>query len=71
LKWLREQGCPWNEHATATAASAGQLDILMWAIENGCLWHKESTMISVKYRRPDNKEMLAWLANQKENRPVH
>jgi len=36
LKWLREQGCPWDEKTFRGAARAGHLEILMWLKEMGC-----------------------------------
>ena len=36
LKWLRENGCPWNEWTCKNAAGNGHLEILKWARENGC-----------------------------------
>ena len=36
LKWLRSQGCPWDESACAYAAEGGHLDVLEWAIDTGC-----------------------------------
>ena len=36
LKWLRSEGCPWDEGARASAAIYGHLDVLRWLIDNGC-----------------------------------
>ncbi len=36
LKWLRANGCPWNEEVCGLAATEGHLEILKWARENGC-----------------------------------
>ena len=41
LKWLRLQGCPWDELTCAYAAQNGHLDVLKWAVENGCLCPEE------------------------------
>ena len=35
LKWLRANGCPWDETTCALAAGGGHLDVLRWARENG------------------------------------
>jgi hypothetical protein len=40
LKWLRENGCPWNEWTCASAAFNGHLETLKWARENGCPWNE-------------------------------
>ncbi len=36
LKWLRENGAPWNEYTCAWAAHDGDLEMLQWARANGC-----------------------------------
>ena len=38
LKYLHENGCPWNEEVCEEAAANGDLDILKYARENGCPW---------------------------------
>jgi hypothetical protein len=38
LKWLRENGCPWNENTCINAAQIGNFKILKWARDNGCPW---------------------------------
>ena len=40
LKWLRENGCPWNGYTCAYAAMNGHLEVLKWARENGCPWNE-------------------------------
>lgn len=36
LRFLREQGCPWDIGTAHNAAHNGQLDTLKWAIANQC-----------------------------------
>jgi len=38
LKWLHENGCPWNEASCNYAAENGRLDILKYLRENDCPW---------------------------------
>jgi|TARA_B110000977_G_scaffold26623_1_gene33263 hypothetical protein len=38
LKWLRKNGCPWDEKTCANAAEGGHVGVLKWAHENGCPW---------------------------------
>ena len=38
LKWLRSEGCPWNEYACSNAASGGHFDVLKYLHANGCPW---------------------------------
>ena len=30
LKWLRAEGCPWDEQACEGAAGGGHLEVLKW-----------------------------------------
>jgi hypothetical protein len=36
LKWLRSNGCKWNELVVIEASRHKHSHILKWAIENGC-----------------------------------
>jgi len=38
MKWLKEQGCPWNDHTFAAAVQNGDLDNLKWLKEQGSPW---------------------------------
>ena len=38
LKWLRKNGCPWDDNTCHFAAKNGHLECLKWARENGCHW---------------------------------
>jgi len=40
LKWMKENGCPWDEEVTATAAVNGNVEFLKWAVENGCPYNE-------------------------------
>ena len=39
LKWVRENGCPWDENTCSGAAYGGHLDCLTWARQNDCPWN--------------------------------
>ena len=41
LKYLHENGCPWNENTCYNAAIFGHLDCLKYAHENGCPWDED------------------------------
>ena len=56
LKWLRENGCPWNEH-TCMEMAGGHLEILQWARENGCPW---DTLTCADAARGGHLEVLKW-----------
>ena len=38
MKWLRANGCPWNEETCMGATEGGQQKVLQWARANGCPW---------------------------------
>jgi hypothetical protein len=38
LKWLRSQGCPWNESTCRQAVMSGKLEVLNWARCEWCSW---------------------------------
>ena len=40
LKFLHENGCPWNEWTCANAAKIGHFECLKYLHENGCPWHE-------------------------------
>jgi len=39
IKWLRENGCPWDEETCEYAAEKGHLEVLKWLRANGCPWN--------------------------------
>jgi len=39
MKWLKENGCPWNVLIFAEAALNGNLENMKWLKENGCPWN--------------------------------
>jgi len=42
LRWVRENGCPWDAFACSGAARGGHLSALQWARANGCPWDTET-----------------------------
>eukprot|EP00594_Rhizosolenia_setigera_P012608 CAMPEP_0178968212 /NCGR_PEP_ID=MMETSP0789-20121207/18079_1 /TAXON_ID=3005 /ORGANISM="Rhizosolenia setigera, Strain CCMP 1694" /LENGTH=245 /DNA_ID=CAMNT_0020654017 /DNA_START=216 /DNA_END=950 /DNA_ORIENTATION=+ len=69
MKWLREQGCPWDDCDTFKyAANKGNLDILEWLHDEGCPWPEDDDdyRVSEEYLKP---EVVEWLrANGYSNR---
>ena len=57
LKYLRKNGCPWNEGLCENAALGGHLEVLKWARENERPWD-ESTCSAAAYR--GHLEVLKW-----------
>ncbi|XP_050438601.1 ankyrin repeat and SOCS box protein 12-like isoform X4 [Adelges cooleyi] len=47
LKYLHENGCPWNETTTLNAVSYGHLECLRYAIQNGCPYDTEKVEIAL------------------------
>jgi hypothetical protein len=42
MKYVYENGCPWNEQTCSYAATVGRLECLKYAHENGCPWNDET-----------------------------
>ena len=42
LKYLHENGCPWDKSTCERAAIGGHLNVLKYAHENGCPWDEET-----------------------------
>ena len=38
LKWLRAEGCPWDENVVADALAGGHQEVLDWLLAAGCPW---------------------------------
>jgi hypothetical protein len=61
LKWLKEQGCPWNENTFGVAVKNGNIDTLVWLKENGCPWNSWTFVSAAEH---GDLKVLEWL---KEN----
>jgi hypothetical protein len=48
LKWVRENGCPWDEMTCASAAEDGHIELLRWARENGAPWTENTRRIAAR-----------------------
>ena len=44
LKWLHENGCPWDSSTCASAAKKGNLELLKWLRQNGCPWDSSTCL---------------------------
>ena len=38
VRWLRGEGCPWDDWTCDKAVEYGRVEVLRWARENGCPW---------------------------------
>ena len=66
MKWLRENGCPWDASTFAGAARQGDLDNMKWLHENKCPWDDITFQNAVQSGYIDN---LIWL--KKKNCPFN
>jgi hypothetical protein len=57
LKWVRENGRPWDDHTCVYAAYGGHLDMLKWVRENGCPWDKDTCIAAAE---KGQFELLKW-----------
>jgi hypothetical protein len=62
VKWLKENGCPWNEYTCSGAAYIGNFELLKWARENGCPWDKKTCSNAA---RGGHFEILKWCRENK------
>jgi len=49
IKFLNDNGCPWNEYCCAIAAERGNLECLKYLHENGCPWDEETCENASQY----------------------
>lgn len=42
MKWLHENGCPWEWCTFRAAVEHGNLDNMKWLRENGCPWNERT-----------------------------
>ena len=58
LKWLRSEGCPWDEGACSSAAWNGHLDVIKYLHENGCPWDEGTC---TRAARCYHSDVFKWL----------
>ena len=46
LRWLRANGCLWDEDTCKYAAWGGHLQVLQWARVNGCPWDEKTLLMA-------------------------
>ena len=57
LKWLRSEGCPWDEDACSCAAVNGHLEALKWLRSEGCPWDESACEWAA---RESHLDVLQW-----------
>lgn len=62
LKWLRRQGCPWDERTCAAASEGGHLDILQWLRSKHCPWDHNTCSDAA---RNGHVDVLKWAIDNK------
>ena len=63
LKWLRQQGCPWDSTTTSSASQADHLEVLTWARMNDCVEDRFRVLTSESAGRLD---VMEWMWRQRE-----
>jgi hypothetical protein len=58
IKWLKKQGCPWDEWTCTWSIKGGHKEILKYLIEQRCPCHMLSFLISAEM---GDSETLKWL----------
>lgn len=58
MKWLKENGCPWDANTFASAAKNGNLDNMKWLKENGCPWDANTFANTAEIGNFDNMKWL-------------
>ena len=61
LKWLRSEGCPWDEGACSGAAEGGHLEVLKWLRSEDCPWDVGACEGAAK---GGHLEVLKWLSSE-------
>lgn len=61
MKWLKDQGCPWDEYTFVYAVENGDLECLQWLKEQGCPW--DDRIFTYPTQKGDLK-VLKWLKDQ-------
>ena len=62
LKWLKKNGCPWDEDTFESAACNGDMETLEWLKKNKCPWDAETFVVAA---RSGKIEILEWLKRNK------
>ena len=58
LRYVREQGCPWNKDTCVQAAERGSIPTLSYALEGGCPWSKD---VLASAAHGGHLELLNWV----------
>merc|ERR1719331_2788212 len=62
LKWLRSEGCPWDEGTFAAAAERGHLEVVKWLRSEGCpRIDREACAVAAEH---GHLEVVKWLRSE-------
>ena len=61
LKWLRSEGCPWDDDICSYAAREGHLEVLKWVRSEGCPWDAYTCSQAAE---GGHLEVLRWLRSE-------
>ena len=68
LKWLRQEGFPWDHSTCYAAAESGNLELFNWVVENKCMWHKYTSNAAAL---GGNIEIFKYAYKRKINDPYY
>jgi len=54
LRWMRQEGCPWDTGTVLQLAISGQLDMVQWALEQGAPCHVLRLKEDLTFYAPPN-----------------
>jgi len=60
LKWLREQGCPWDKYTCIQAAYYDHYQVVIWAKVNGCPTDEEVIAENERYKELEARTPSMW-----------
>ncbi len=68
VRWLHEQGCPWDARSCKLAVKEGKLDMLLYLLQHGCPHASCSDLCAAAAARPQREVLVssAAAARQKE-----
>ena len=61
LKWLRGEGCTWDDGTSSWAAQSGHLEALKWLRSEGCPWNVYTCSSAAE---GGHLEVLKWLRSE-------
>ena len=64
VRWLKSEGCPWDETVPCAAAEGGHLKVLKWLIKEGCPYSKRKCRMAAARGEERARKVLEWLDDE-------